>query len=249
MEVEKFFGCYLLYSLNEKYKGRIYIGFTVDPNRRIKQHNRGLKAGGAWKTNNKGPWDMVLVVHGFPNDVAALRFEWAWQNPLKSRRLRHVSRKLPRESALKYRFRVMSEMLRVGPWKRLPLTIQWLNISYKQEFDVSRIPPLHIPICVGPIVPQKAKDINEEKNDEDLKFCFICHKVVTKDKKFICFTSSCKEAFHVTCLGRTSFSSQSEGNEFLLPIDVSCPNCSTVILWGDVIRYVSGCYREENSIE
>lgn len=48
-----------------------------------------------------------------------------------------MGKKIPRESALKYKFRVMSEMLRVGPWNRLPLTVQWLNISYKQDFDVS----------------------------------------------------------------------------------------------------------------
>ncbi|XLR06353.1 hypothetical protein S83_034291 [Arachis hypogaea] len=70
-----FFACYLLASLNPRFKGHTYIGFTVNPRRRIRQHNGEIGCG-AWRTKKKRPWEMVLCIYGFPTNVAALQFKF-----------------------------------------------------------------------------------------------------------------------------------------------------------------------------
>lgn len=53
-----------------------------------------------------------------------------------SRRLKRVFPKKVTKRTLKYCFQVLSEMLRTGPWHRLPLTIQWLSEDHAKEFPV-----------------------------------------------------------------------------------------------------------------
>jgi predicted GIY-YIG superfamily endonuclease len=65
--------CYLLVSDT----GQTYIGATVNPDRRVRQHN-GELVGGARRTKG-GHWSRALLVSGFPDERAALQFEWAWK--------------------------------------------------------------------------------------------------------------------------------------------------------------------------
>ncbi|PNJ33322.1 SLX1B isoform 3, partial [Pongo abelii] len=88
---------------------------------------------------------MVLVVHGFPSSVAALRFEWAWQHPHASRRLAHVGPRLRGETAFAFHLRVLAHMLRSPPWARLPLTLRWVRPDLRQ--DLCLPPPPHVPLA------------------------------------------------------------------------------------------------------
>ncbi|XP_075984184.1 structure-specific endonuclease subunit SLX1 [Anticarsia gemmatalis] len=236
--VEDFFGVYLLYCLNPKYKGRTYIGYTRDPNRRIMQHNRGTWAGGAYRTNNKGPWKMVMIVHGFPNNISALRFEWAWQNPTTTVRLKHLNlKKIPRkETEFKFKLRVLCEMLRVGPWCRLPLVIRWLEEQYREEFPIERAPPGHMTIVQGAVKSKNLKPSTSLSTNEE---CLLCSNYITDGQaKLTCLNSNCQLISHITCLADIFLTS----GEYV-PIEGTCPFCNTKIKWGDLIRKMRGCFQ------
>ncbi len=79
--------CYLLYTDDGR---RTYIGATVDPDRRLRQHNRELQ-GGAKSTHGKD-WTRACMITGFPDWRATLQFEWAWK--YHGRKLRGLGGKL-----------------------------------------------------------------------------------------------------------------------------------------------------------
>jgi predicted GIY-YIG superfamily endonuclease len=79
--------CYLLYTDDGR---RTYIGATVDPDRRLRQHNREIQ-GGAKSTHGKA-WTRACMITGFPDWRATLQFEWAWK--YHGRKLRGLGGKL-----------------------------------------------------------------------------------------------------------------------------------------------------------
>lgn len=76
--------CYLLQATKRRCT---YIGATVDPVQRLRKHNGEISGGAKYTTRrlkDGNSWQMVCYVHGFPDEVSALQFEWQWKHMARS---------------------------------------------------------------------------------------------------------------------------------------------------------------------
>ena len=143
-------------------------------------------------------------------------------------------------------------MLRIGPWCRLPLTIRWLKQEYKRDFMINKLPPSHMPIVYGPVTvvdlnknnkktaKQDSSDIPSEiVNSQSSKCCYICKKNLNSLPKTLkCI--KCHVENHQICLAK-HFLQFEPGH--LVPLEGDCPKCKQSLLWGDLIRFKIGCYK------
>lgn len=106
-----------------------------------------------------------------------LQFEWAWQHPKKSRRLQHLPGKRSSEKKFQFCFRIACEMLRIGPWNRLPLTVRWLKQEYALDFPAELEPPSHMPVAYGPVISKKVQHSKLLTGKQNL-FHYLVHPIL-----------------------------------------------------------------------
>ncbi|PRQ34740.1 putative GIY-YIG nuclease superfamily, structure-specific endonuclease subunit Slx1 [Rosa chinensis] len=163
----RFFACYLLTSLCPRYKGHTYIGFTVNPRRRIRQHN-GEIGRGAWRTKKKRPWEMALCIYGFPTNTSALQFEWAWQNPYVSKAVRKAAANFKSLGGFANKIKLAYTMLTLPPWESLNLTVNFFSTEHtKHAAGCPRLPEqMKVKICPMDELPSCISDDVSDNEDE-----------------------------------------------------------------------------------
>mmetsp|Transcript_31512 Transcript_31512/g.71297 ORF Transcript_31512/g.71297 Transcript_31512/m.71297 type:complete len:581 (+) Transcript_31512:123-1865(+) len=132
----KHYHCYLLRSLDPGHPLKTYIGFTTNPERRLRQHNGDLKNGGARRTKRAGrPWTFVCVVHGFQDKINALQFEWAWQNVHKSKTFREAvgDDELCKKMKRRYGPKARLDELRILLTECLPFSLYNLTVYFPEQ--------------------------------------------------------------------------------------------------------------------
>lgn len=141
---------------------------------------------------------------------------------------------------------VLAEMLKVGPWCRLPLTVRWLDYEFSKDYYGRISPPLHMPICYGKVTACKIKQsykgtdsLSQESNIIEEKLCLLCGSTVTEKESIACIRNNCNLKAHLICLAKLFCK-----DGMILPIEGTCSACGTSVLWGDLIRKKNGCYQD-----
>ena len=177
------FFCYILTSLHEKYFNETYIGFTDDPLHRIRQHNGEIK-GGAKFTKRRRPWKLILVISNFPNKIAALKFEWAWQNPFSSNFIKNdieqqltipkMNKKKLKNyyNSLKFKIEVLNILINSKVFERINLNIYTFDniLGNDNDIIITDILKSNITKIINNINYEDFKNImNKNKNENFLQ--------------------------------------------------------------------------------
>jgi predicted GIY-YIG superfamily endonuclease len=147
-DTKPFYATYLLTPRKPSthHRTSTYVGFTVSPARRIRQHNRELEGGAAATDVNK-PWEMLCVLHGFSSASSALSFEWAWQHAYSSAKTRECMAELIGEPgrgtacSVRRKLSEMCAMMFLPPWKGEHLTLSFTSIEALAMAHDLRVPP------------------------------------------------------------------------------------------------------------
>ena len=152
--------CYIIYNEND----RTYNGYTVNLQRRLKQHN-GMLKGGAKATHNRGPWRFLCVITSPCWDCVstAMQHEWSIKYPTRRRpRPKEYNGKMGRLRSLE---KVFEHMQRLSCEDVLCYVIEEHIEMMKEMMEASSFSDF---VKVHPLCDLKdLKDLNDNDNPSD----------------------------------------------------------------------------------
>jgi len=123
-------------------KNQTYIGATVDPDRRLRQHNKELSGGAratAIRVGQGLEWKRACYI-SLPEWRTALQFEWRWKQLGRTRfkQLHPIDRRL---YALKFLLSLEKPTEAAIPYAMYPSepVIVWDSEEYKQRYETINI--------------------------------------------------------------------------------------------------------------
>jgi predicted GIY-YIG superfamily endonuclease len=129
--------CYILKNRMPHEIGKTYNGFTVNLEKRIRQHNGEIVGGAKFTRNNGGKtWHYYAIVTGFQDSNSALSCEWWIKKPTGARR-RPLKYCGPRGRVLGLQ-RVLEEHRFKGYSPNILYTV-WINKAYLNCLNPSKL--------------------------------------------------------------------------------------------------------------
>lgn len=186
-----------MHSINKKQS--FYIGSTPNPEKRLRQHNGSLVNGGAYRTKRLGarPWEMVMIVYGFPNRITALQFEHAWQHGYQTHFINPEERVVKHKNggrSLKHRLGLVMLLLKNHFFRRMNLKVHFFNKETMECWNKNEF-KINIDKVITEVSPNALENMKSKSGfsvDEVLDYAQKNHDLVGK------LYSSDKEIFDMT---------------------------------------------------
>jgi predicted GIY-YIG superfamily endonuclease len=130
--------CYILQQDN-KINSLNYVGYTVNFNRRIRQHNCIIK-GGARYTKNRGPWSFLAVMTCSSwNNIRAMQVEWLIKHPTRARkRQKCFSGSLGRTNSLVEIFKRIPSEEKIDIYIHPDFIENALNLTFPENIEIKQ---------------------------------------------------------------------------------------------------------------
>ena len=242
--VRPFCGCYLLRSCDPAHPRSSYIGFTVNPLRRVRQDNGEIQ-GGARRTRRHRPWEAVALVDGFASQVEALQFEWAWQHPEKSLAVRGaLDGKRKARTGWKSRLALLEVMCDgVDAWRGVQVRV---CIDALPETAFWRSPRVSVgALDAWPPAVAASRVVARRRVVDEVADCAACGQpcAPTTTGAFVA-CERCGAPTHLTCLAEQALRRRGAPACALVPGAGVCPVCDHESDWTVVVRAAKRSLRE-----